>query len=249
MCAVRQKLVWVALFAVAGTLVVWQPWKTRLTVIRKGGEGPPTFVLLHGYGSSAEHWIPFTQSIPFPPQGRYLLPQALLTAPRTDGAPDGRAWWDLDLSARLRPGKNGINLARENPEGLRRAAHLVRALLSSEGNSSSHPFVLGGFSQGAMVACQIAFTSDEPLAALVILSGTPINEDNWRNGFGRRKGLPVFMAHGREDEILSFDLAERLRKELDAAGLDVTFVPFAGGHDIPAEVVIALGKFLAQIMI
>jgi len=34
---------------------------------------------------------------------------------------------------------------------------------------------------------------------------------------------------------------------MTAAGLAVTFVPFNGGHEIPAEVVIALGSFLTQI--
>ncbi|HEX7508443.1 MAG TPA: hypothetical protein VF550_16830 [Polyangia bacterium] len=62
-----------------------------------------------------------------------------------------------------------------------------------------------------------------------------------------RKGLPVFMSHGRSDNILPFDLAERLRAELVAAGLAVTFTPFDGSHEIPGEVVVALGEFLASI--
>ena len=109
------------------------------------------------------------------------------------------------------------------------------------------PFVLGGFSQGAIVSCEVAFGSDVPLAALVLLSGTPVDTTGWRNQMSRRKGLPVFMAHGRKDDILPFDLAERLRADLVAAGLDVTFVPFDGGHEIPGEVVVALGEFLKRL--
>jgi hypothetical protein len=33
---------------------------------------------------------------------------------------------------------------------------------------------------------------------------------------------------------------------LVAAGLTVTFIPFAGGHESPEEVVTALGQFLAR---
>jgi phospholipase/carboxylesterase len=98
-----------------------------------------------------------------------------------------------------------------------------------------------------MVACQIAFTSDEPLAALVILSGTPINERSWRTQMQRRKGLPVFISHGRNDTILPFELAERLKAEMVATGLAVTFIPFDGSHEIPVEVVIALNDFLSKI--
>jgi phospholipase/carboxylesterase len=247
MSGIRRKCAVVILLAVVGIGVIWRPWQTRLTAIRKGGKGPPTLVLLHGYASSAEQWIPYTQTISFPPQGRFLFPQAPEKTPRTDGAPDGRAWWNLDLAAHHRPGKDGIDLVREDPKGLERAARQVRRLLSIEGNSATCPFVLGGFSQGAMVSCQIAFASDEPMAALVIMSGTLINETTWRGQLARRKGLPVFISHGRNDTIFPFDLAERLQAELAAAGLAVTFVPFEGGHEIPAEVVIALGDFLARI--
>jgi phospholipase/carboxylesterase len=140
----------------------------------------------------------------------------------------------------------GVDLTHEDPRGLERAAKLVRRSLSREGNSRTHPFVLGGFSQGAMVACEVAFSSDEPLAALVILSGTPLDRAGWKSRMALRKGLPVFMSHGRTDNILPYDLAERLHADLVAAGLVVTFIPFDGGHEIPAEVVTALGAFLAR---
>jgi phospholipase/carboxylesterase len=130
---------------------------------------------------------------------------------------------------------------------LARAAKLVQSTLAAEGAWSGRPFVLGGFSQGAMVSCQVAFTTDTPLAALLILSGTPINLGEWRRGFARRQGLPIFMAHGRADSVLPFDLAETLYREFLAAGMNVTFVPFEGGHAIPVEVVVALGDFLGKL--
>jgi phospholipase/carboxylesterase len=203
-------------------------------------------MLLHGYGSAAEHWLPYTQTIPFPPQGQFLFPQAPEMIARQDGLLDGRAWWDLNLAAHHRPEKLGVDLTNEDPRGLEWAAKLVRRSLAREGNSKAHPFVLGGFSQGAMVACEVAFSSDEPLAALVILSGTPVDQAGWRSRMATRRGMPVFMAHGRADNVLPFDLAERLHGELVTAGLAVTFVPFDGGHEIPEEVVTALGEFLAR---
>ena len=238
----------IVLLLTAGAVGVFLHFrKTPLHAIHKGGKGPPTLVLLHGYASSADHFIPFSESIALGDNGRFLFPEAVEQAYRTDGVQDGRAWWDLDLAAHLRTGKKGIDLSKERPAGLESAAEDVRALMDAEGNSAKRPFILGGFSQGAMVACQIAFTSDEPLAALVILSGTPVDEANWRAQMGRRKGLPVFMAHGRKDTTLPYDLAERLRAEMVKAGLVVTFVPFDGSHEIPAEAVIGLNEFLVTL--
>ena len=228
-------------------LAFWQPWQPSLHVIHKGGKGPPNFMLLHGYGSAADHWLPYAQTIAFPPAGRFLFPQAPIAMARKDGLLNGRAWWNLDLAAHLRPGRLGVDLTQEDPAGLEHVARLVCRSLSSEGNCKAHPFVLGGFSQGAMVACQVAFKSDEPLAALVLLSGTPVDRAGWREQMSRRQGLPVFMSHGRADNILPFDLAQRLRAEMVAAGLRVTFVAFDGGHEIPGDVVVALNRFLAEV--
>jgi len=236
----------IAVFLLGTGIACWLPWQTRLQVLHKGGKGPPNFVLLHGYGSAAQHWMPYTQTIPFPPTGQFLFPQAPELIVRKDGLLDGRAWWNLDLAAHRRVGKLGVDLTHEDPRGLERAAKLVRRSLSREGNSTAQPFILGGFSQGAMVACEVAFSSDEPLAALVILSGTPLDLAGWKSRMAQRKGLPVFMSHGRADNILPFDLAERLHAELVAAGVAVTFVPFDGGHEIPEVVVTALGEFLAR---
>jgi len=224
----------------------WRPWLPRLEVLRKGSKGPPTLVLLHGYASSAEHWIPYGLTIPFPPQGRFLFPMAPYHVARPDGQIDGRAWWNLDLAAHRRSVGLGVDLREEDPAGLMRAARLVRNTLDAEGNAAKRPFILGGFSQGAMVACEVAFASNEPLAALVILSGTPNDRAGWSAGMAARKAMPVFMAHGRADDVLPFDLAEKLHQQMVAAGLSVTFVAFEGGHEIPGEVVAALGAFLAK---
>ena len=243
----RRVLVLVAALSLGLVFLFWQPWQTRLKVIRSGGKGPPSFMLLHGYGSAAEHWLPYAQTIAMPSEGRFLFPEGPVAVSRKDGLLDGRAWWNLNLASHLRPGKLGVDLTSEDPRGLERAARLVRRELAAEGNSAKQPFILGGFSQGAMVSCQVAFASDEPLAALVILSGTPVDRAGWRTQMAKRKGLPVFMSHGRADNILPFDLAERLRAELVDAGLAVTFVPFEAGHQIPAEVVVALNDFLARL--
>lgn len=227
---------------VAGT-TLWRPWRERLQVIRAGQAGPPTLVLLHGFGSSAEEWLPYSKTVTSQPKLELLFPQGPVPMARTDGAHVGRAWWELKLAEHRRAGRPGVDLRAEAPVGLVHAAALVEDLLQELG----YPAILGGFSQGAMVSCQVAFTSKVSLAALVLLSGTPLNQSAWRSGMHSRKGLRVFMAHGSADDILPFDLAEGLRDELIAAGLDVTFVAFDGGHQIPSEVVTGLRAFLERL--
>jgi phospholipase/carboxylesterase len=217
-----------------------------LDVISAGGEGPPTLVLLHGFGSSAGQWLPFTKTIEWPLPGRFVFPQAPgLTEPPA-GPVGGRAWWPLELRPSA-PGSTLPDLSGTRPEGLKPAADAVVALLKQLANSPGGPVVLGGFSQGAMVASDVAFRSKASLSALVLLSGTPVDEETWRRGYRDRPALPIFIAHGRSDPVLPFTGSERMQHELAAAGKRVTWVPFEGGHEIPAEVVVALNRFLRTV--
>ena len=221
------------------------PRVPRLSTLTRGGKGPPTIVLLHGYCSSEKDWVPFAKTIRLPRGTRFLFPRGPKAAKRTDGGPAGRAWWHLE--AGIRDGELGADLSAEKARGIEEAAKAVRGFFTEQGNRTSQPFILGGFSQGAMVAAQVAFQSDEPLRALVLLSGTLVDEASWKTGFTRRKGLPVFIAHGRADPTLSFEVAERMQSEMQAAGIEVTWFPFDGGHETPTAVISALNEFLARL--
>lgn len=211
-----------------------------LDTLVRGGPGPPALVLLHGYGSSAEEWLPFTTTIQVPGGGRFVFPQGPAAGPGF-----GRGWWPMDLSAYR--GADGLpDLSASSPEGLAAAASRVRRLLDETRSSIGAPIAAGGFSQGGMVMADVAFRSDTPIDALVLLSTTMVGEREWRDGYAGRRGLPVFVAHGRRDPVLSYAIAERFQGALRAAGLDVTWQPFDGAHEIPAEVVAALNRFLAR---
>jgi phospholipase/carboxylesterase len=106
--------------------------------------------------------------------------------------------------------------------------------------------VIGGFSQGSMLATDLALGTDRALAGLVILSGTILDELAWTEGLAGRRGLPVFQSHGTEDPLLPFEIAERWTTAMKDAGLLVDAVTFRGGHEIPRPVLAGLDAFLAR---
>jgi phospholipase/carboxylesterase len=208
-----------------------------------GGDGPAV-VLMHGFGAPGDDLVSLWRVIDVPRGTRFVFPEAPLTLP---GFADGRAWWMIDLAQIQDAMEHGVppDRAREVPDGLADARARVVAMLD-EMDRTLRPskVVLGGFSQGAMLSCDIALRTERPLAALVMLSGTLIAEDEWRPLMVRRAGLPTFMSHGQADRKLPFAASERLRDALVEAGAAVTWTPFRGGHEIPHSVVEALGKFL-----
>jgi phospholipase/carboxylesterase len=227
------------LLLAVGAFLLWLRLQTApLDAIVRGGAGPPTIVLLHGYGSNADDWLQFVETIRLPPNGRFLFPNGPWRGPN-----QVRGWWWLNIEGHVPKGERFPDFSGEAPAGIKVASRLVREFL----DDVPQPIVLGGFSQGAMLSGEIAFQTEQPLAALVMIGGTTVNEAAWVERFPGRRSLPIFMAHGRQDGVLPFAVADRFRTKLQAAGMDVTWVPFDGGHEIPASVVQALNAFLASL--
>ena len=221
--------------------------KTRLTggTDGRGGGNGPIVVLLHGWGAPGDDLVPLGQEIAAPSGTRFVFPEAPLTLQMGFG--DSRGWWMLDIEQRQREIAAGRarDLSRKIPEGLAGARAKVIALLDElERRPGAKQMVLGGFSQGAMLACDVALHTGKPLAGLVMLSGTLLAADEWTPLMPKRKGLRVFQSHGSADPLLPSFMAEQLRDLLMQAGLSVEWVGFRGGHEIPGLVLDKLGAFL-----
>jgi phospholipase/carboxylesterase len=222
------------------------PLQVYLTggVDREGGGDGPLVVLLHGYGANADDLLPLWRLLDVPRETRFAFIDApLLLA----GYVGGRAWWHLDiarLEAAMR-GEPGPDRSAEVPEGLAEArAQVNRCLDEMKEKLRPRSLVLGGFSQGAMLSCDIALRSRRPLAGLILLSGTLLAAPEWRALAPTRRGLRVLQSHGLQDALLPHAAAERLRDLLREAELEVEWLSFRGGHEIPDRVMEAMGRFI-----
>ncbi|WP_394832892.1 phospholipase [Pendulispora rubella] len=209
-----------------------------------GGEGP-LVILLHGYGAPGDDLVPLSREIPAPPGTRFAFPEAPKSlGPQFD---EGRAWWDIDIMAyqfAVLAGRTQ-ELTESVPEGLTEVRARVTELLTEVSSTAKGgPVVFGGFSQGAMVSLDVTLHCDVPLSGLALLSGTIIARQDWIPRLGSRRGLRVLQSHGTQDPILPYEVAEELRGALQAAGLEVTWVPFRGGHGIPPGAFEGLGSLL-----
>jgi phospholipase/carboxylesterase len=101
--------------------------------------------------------------------------------------------------------------------------------------------VLGGFSMGSVMSYSLGLGPDRPApAGLLIFSGFVPTVSGWEPQLTERRGLPVFIAHGRNDPVMSIDFAHRARDLLSEAGLDVEYHESDAGHQIdPAQLAAA----------
>jgi phospholipase/carboxylesterase len=100
--------------------------------------------------------------------------------------------------------------------------------------------VLSGFSQGALMALDCGFRTNEALAGIVVLSGGLFEDD-----LPTLRPLPLFIAHGVEDEVIPLVDARRTRYVLEHHGLTPEYHELPIGHFVSQEE-LALAKDFLQ---
>ncbi len=217
----------------------------------RGGGTSPLVILLHGYGAPGDDLVALGEVLRGPAGTRWVFPEGFLKFDMGYG--DARAWWMIDmerLEADRRAGRVR-DLSSEVPPGLPQARQALETFLTALPRLlpvESRHTIIGGFSQGAMLTCDLVMRTAFPCAGLIQLSGTLLAKQDWRPSVGKRAGLPVFLSHGTQDPVLPYVMAERLRDELMKGGLDVEWHRFHGGHEIPEPVLSRLNAFLAKVL-
>ena len=208
-----------------------------------GATREPAIVLLHGYAMQPSDLTPFAHSIGL--EARFFFPCGPHASPS-----GGRAWFAVDEEARAQMLARGPrDLANQQPGGLEAARHQLADFLKALDDEFSPPrLILGGFSQGGMLACDLVLRSVRAVDGLVLLSSSRIDFSAWQGRHARLSGLPTFVSHGEQDADLAFAAGLALRDFLVSGGAQVSWVPFPGGHEIPLVVWRGLRKFLAPLL-
>ena len=238
--------------------VTWGGLSTVVVHHLPAGTPPQLAVILcHGFGAPGADLVGLVQPLleaepELAEQAAFIFPAAPLDL-SSRGIPGGRAWWMIDLNRLIYGPPPDLleRFRRECPVGLPEARGALLKVIDQAGQHfglTADRFVLGGFSQGAMLATDVALRLPSAPAGLAILSGALINEAEWRPLLdqAKRGPLKVLQSHGRQDSILPFPVGMALHELLLESGAEVDFVAFPGDHEIPTHIVQRLAKLLAR---
>ncbi len=177
-------------------------------------------VMLHGWtGDETSMWV-FARKLPaqvavLSPRGPYAAPEGGYTwrevQPET---------WGFPTLADLSPSAEAL-------------IGFVDDWSLAEGVNANRIDLIG-FSQGAALAYTLALLHPQRVRALAALSGfMPAGAEDL---FARRAlaGKPVFVAHGRRDEMIPVEQARRSVALLEGSGARVTYCESDGGHKVSA---------------
>ena len=123
-----------------------------------------TLVLMHGLGADANDLAPVAEYLKLPDslRLRVVLPDAPERPVTINGGMRMRAWYDIDPAAGLDSGRADIEAS----------AGLARELIAREQARGirAERIVVGGFSQGGVIALETGLSHGERLAGIIALS-------------------------------------------------------------------------------
>ncbi|RYG25800.1 alpha/beta fold hydrolase [bacterium] len=181
--------------------------------LRRAATNPTLrLVLLHGYGSDERDMYGLARELP---------PEIDVVCLRAPGETEngGYAWFDISID------ESGFGF---DEEGFQMAVALVLQELPSL-RTEEVPFVVGGFSQGAMVAAAVTLIEPRVDAAWLMSGAFPPGLEMPASG-----SRPVFVQHGTMDPVLPVAMGRDLAKRLGEAGLQVESREYPMAHSISA---------------
>ncbi|WP_456386260.1 alpha/beta hydrolase [Profundibacter sp.] len=207
---------------------------------RAAASGKPTslMVFLHGYGADGDDLMGLaSQMAAYFPDTVFVAPDAPQTCA---GNAAGFQWFSV-------PQVDGAS-EEDAVEGMMQSARDLDAFLDQvmeQEGVSADKCVIFGFSQGTMMALQVAPRRQQPLAAVVGFSGSLMLPDALRDEVVSRP--PVMLLHGDKDEVVPPEALSKAEFALDALGFEVyAFVMENAAHGIASDGLSVASGFLRE---
>jgi phospholipase/carboxylesterase len=212
--------------------------------IETGPNPVASVLILHGLGADGHDFVPVAEQLDLAEVGavRFVLPHAPVMPVTINNGYRMRAWYDI---------YGGDLPKREDEFGLQRSRGDVEALLLREKERGVAPerIVLGGFSQGCAVALMTGLRHRERLAGIFGLSGyLPLAASTAAQRAEPNADTPVFMAHGRQDDVVAIERALASRDALLALRQPVEWHEYAMPHSVCMEEIADLDRWLKRVL-
>ena len=184
---------------------------------------------LHGYGDTAANFAGLSEEIPANDM-LWIFPQAPTPVPQSF---DGAQWYNLFGPARA-----------DVEHSFSKLSELVSIVSKVSGLPHNKIFLMG-FSQGAYLTLYSGLRTVPPFAGLVAMSGYVGQTHRMPPLSAEQKAMPVYLAHGLQDQVVLPASHFETLDLLDALGFSrVRSSTFQMGHSAHPQELLEVSQFI-----
>jgi phospholipase/carboxylesterase len=198
-------------------------------------------IWLHGLGADGHDFVPVARELALAIPIRFIFPHAPEIPISINGGYIMPAWYDIYALTRGSP---------QDEAGIQRSQAEMDALIGQQISLGipAERILLVGFSQGGAIALHTALRYSQRLAGVIGLSTyLPVSASLDQEKTQTNLDLPIFMAHGSFDEIISLDTGVASRIALQKRGYNVEWHEYAMAHSVCSDEIADIRKFITKV--
>jgi phospholipase/carboxylesterase len=202
----------------------------------KAKSNPPVLIFLHGYGSTESDLFELSKKL----DDRFLT--FSIRAP-FNGAEVGYSWYEL----RFKPNKEITCNYAEAKESRKKLLSFISHACKAYKADSTRVYLLG-FSQGAIMAYDLALNAPKKIAGILALSGRLLEETKAEKpDMTAVAKVKFFIAHGKSDNIIDIKEAEKANEYLTGNAVkEVSYKSYEMPHTLNGAELIDINAWLKK---
>ena len=210
-------------------------------IIETQEEPEAAIIWLHGLGADGNDFVPIIDQLQLPGSLaiRFIFPNAPMRPITINQGYQMPGWYDITSTS--------IEDEVEDEAGIKESSAILKQLCEeqeAQGIAAAN-IIIAGFSQGGAIALHCGCRYPRPLGGIMALStylALPQDLDDEINESIRE--TPVFMAHGRDDDVIAYEYGKQSMERLEGHEVEILWHEYDMGHSVCLEEISHIRQWL-----
>ena len=208
-------------------------------------EQPDAAVIwLHGLGADGNDFVPIIEQLQLPSNLaiRFIFPNAPMRPITINQGYQMPGWYDISSSSIVE---------QEDEAGIKESSAILKQICEQQEASgiAASRIVVAGFSQGGAIALHCGCRYPKLLGGIMALSTYLALPDSLDDEISEHMAdTPVFMAHGRQDDVISYDYGYDSKERLEGFDVPIAWYEYDMGHAVCLEEINHIRQWLTEIL-
>ena len=211
-------------------------------IIETNPQPDAAIIWLHGLGADGNDFVPIIDQLQLPSDYavRFIFPHAPIRPITINQGYQMPGWYDISSLSIVE---------KEDEAGIRESSAILKQLCEeqeADGIPASR-IVIAGFSQGGAIALHCGCRYPKPLAGIMALSTYLALPETLADEISEcATEVPVFMAHGRQDDVVAYENGKTGMEQLEANNMEIQWQEYDMAHAVCLEEIQHIRQWLMQ---